>query len=270
MNEIFDLHTGNAPVLIAMPHVGIGLPEELLHRLTPEAQLLRDTDWHVDALYGAARELGCSILRARYSRYVVDLNRAPDDSPMYAGRPNTGLVPTLSFDGEPLYLEGRQPDTAEHRTRLELYWRPYHEALSEELARIRAEHGRAVLWDAHSIRSRVPRLFDGVLPDLNFGTNDGASCAPTLSEAIVKAAQSIQTYSVVLNGRFKGGYTTRHYGRPAAQIHAIQLELTQKLYLKKEESPFELSPAGTAKLGASIGGFLRIANNWRPSWPPLD
>jgi len=263
-SEIFELHPGTAPLLIAMPHVGTELPDDVRERLRPQALALPDTDWHVDVLYASARRLGCSVLRARLSRYVIDLNRAPDDTPMYAGKPNTGLLPTLSFDGARLYRPGKEPDNAENRSRMLRYWRPYHEALSRELTRIRREHGWAVLWDAHSIRSRVPRLFEGRLPDLNFGTNDGASCDESLSAVLVGAAKRREGYSVVLNGRFKGGYTTRHYGSPTDSIHAVQLEISQRRYLRSEKPPFAVSRIKAPRLERRIAELLKIARDWRP------
>lgn len=263
-DEAFDLHRGSAPLLVAMPHVGIGIPDELINRLTPRALELVDTDWHVDTLYAHAAALGCSILKARYSRYVIDLNRAPEDTPMYAGKPNTGLLPTLTFDGEPLYVDGREPAGDEAAFRLGRYWRPYHEALEQELERIHQQYGYALLWDGHSIRSRVPRLFDGELPDLNLGTNDGASCAPSLGAALAAQAADSGDYTYVLNGRFKGGYTTRHYGRPERGIHAVQLEVTQRCYLRKERAPFEVSPMKGPRFADVVGKLVETAVNWKP------
>ena len=264
LSEVFDLTPGRAPVLVAMPHLGIGLPEALMHRFSAEALVLPDTDWHVDALYGAAAELGCSVLKARLSRYVVDLNRPPDDAPMYPGSTNTGLVPTETFDGAPLYRPDQGPRAEEAYSRLALYWRPYHEALQAELDRLRQRHGFALLWDAHSIRSRVPRLFEGVLPDLNFGTHDGRSCDPALSRALMAEAAREGDYGAVLDARFKGGYTTRHYGQPQHGIHAVQLEVTQRCYLKAEKPPFALSAMKSARFGKRIGDLLGVAAAWRP------
>ena len=264
MSDIFELRSGDSPLLVAMPHVGTQIPEDIAARMTPEALQLADTDWHVDTLYAAALLPGCSVLRAKLSRYVVDLNRAPDDSAMYAGQANTGLVPQLSFDGSPLYREGELPDAAETVQRREQYWRPYHDALRTELERIRARCGWAVLWDAHSIRSQVPRLFAGTLPDLNFGTYDGASCAPSFSNAIMSVANAQTRYSTVLNGRFKGGYTTRHYGQPPQGIHAMQLELCQHCYLETEASPFAVSETKRARLAETIGVLLNEAAQWKP------
>lgn len=260
----YELTIGTGPVLVAMPHVGTELSPGLAERLMPEARRVPDTDWHVDALYRAAPSLGCSILRANYSRYVVDLNRPADDTPMYPGQANTGVIPTESFDGAALYLSGSPPSADETADRIARYWRPYHEALAAELLRIKAQWGWAVLWDAHSIRSTVPRLFDGRLPDLNFGSYDGRSCQAELAEGLLALAQADGHYSAVLNGRFKGGYTTRHYGQPADRIHALQLEISQICYLADEEITFALSEEKTTALGSLIARLVELAAEWRP------
>ncbi|MCX7032968.1 MAG: N-formylglutamate amidohydrolase, partial [Arenimonas sp.] len=176
--EVFTLHRGTAPLLVSLPHDGIALPEDLANRLTPEARGVPDTDWFVSRLYDFARRLGASLLVPVNSRYVVDLNRPPDDLSLYPGQNTTGLCPLQRFSGAPVYLAGQEPTADEVAARVERYWRPYHDALAAELARVRARHGRAVLWEGHSIRSTVPFLFDGRLPDFNLGTAAGASCAP--------------------------------------------------------------------------------------------
>ncbi|MEA1672977.1 N-formylglutamate deformylase [Nitrospirillum sp. BR 11163] len=227
---VFTFREGMAPLLISFPHVGIQVPGDIASRLAPEAHGLSDTDWHVDALYDFAAEIGASTLVAGYNRYVVDLNRPADDANLYPGQAGTGLIPEMMFDGTPLYLQGQGPDDAEKATRVATFWQPYHARLAAELERIKALHGYALLWDAHSIAAEVPRLFDGRLPDLNLGSNAGASCDGALAEAVFQAAQASR-YSAMLNGRFKGGYITRHYGRPAEHVHALQLELSQDTHL---------------------------------------
>ncbi|MDE1173592.1 MAG: N-formylglutamate deformylase [Parvibaculaceae bacterium] len=264
MTAVFDLHQGEGPVLVAMPHVGTKLPAEIAARMTPPGQAVTDTDWHVDVLYRTAASLGCSVLTARFSRYVVDLNRGPDDGALYPGRPSTGLVPLLSFDGDPLYAEGDRVTDEEIKARVAAYWRPYHDALGAELQRLHSKWGFAILWDGHSIRSQVPRLFEGRLPDLNFGTHDGAACAPELIARVLEVAAQAD-YSRAFNGRFKGGYTTRHYGDPAHGIHAIQLEKAQAIYLETEEAPFALDEAKAARLSVLIGRMLEAAQSWRPA-----
>lgn len=229
--EIFTLESGRAPLLVSLPHDGSHIPDALAARMTPAARTAPDTDWFVSRLYAFARELGASILRPNHSRYVVDLNRPPDDVSLYPGQNTTGLCPSVRFTGEPVYLPGQDPDAAEVAARVERYWRPYHDALADELARLRARFGRALLWDGHSIRGELPFLFEGRLPDLNLGTASGTSCTPALQARLASVLASQTRYSHVINGRFKGGYITRHYGNPARGVEAIQLELAQSTYM---------------------------------------
>lgn len=224
---------GTAPLLISIPHMGVNVPADVKKRMTREGQRLADTDWHVDRLYDFAIGMGASVLMPAYSRYVIDLNRPENDESLYPGQVKTGLCPLETFDGQKIYKDGEEPDAIEKANRIGAYWLPYHDALQAELARIKSVHGHAVLYDAHSIRSVVPRLFDGRLPDLNLGTAKGASCDEKLAQAVLAAASS-GNYSAVLNGRFVGGHITRHYGRPADNIHAIQMELAQVNYMDEE------------------------------------
>ncbi|MDB5873062.1 MAG: N-formylglutamate amidohydrolase [Ramlibacter sp.] len=233
----FILNPGTSPLLVSMPHIGTDIPADLRSDYVPRALAAEDTDWHLDRLYNCLPALGASVLRPRLSRYVIDLNRPPDDAPMYPGASNTELCPTRFFSGDPLYREGREPSPQERQRRREVYWQPYHDALREELERIRAEHGFALLWDAHSIRSRIPWLFEGALPDLNIGTAGGASADASIADAVADAAARYGDVSQVVNGRFKGGYITRHYGNPARKVHAVQLEMCQNLYMS-EQAPF--------------------------------
>jgi N-formylglutamate deformylase len=230
--EPYRFRRGSAPLLVSMPHTGTFLPEWLEPRLTRAAKALPDTDWHLEPLYDFLDELGACVLVATHSRYVVDLNRAPDNANLYPGQDTTGVVPLDTFHKAPLYLPGFAPSEGEVRSRIEQYWKPYHAALAAELARLKREHGHALLWDAHSIVSVLPRFFAGKLPDFNLGTADGKSCGPGIGETLEKIPKS---YSVVLNGRFKGGYITRTYGDPGNGIHAVQLELSEAVYM--EESP---------------------------------
>lgn len=235
--NIFSLDRGSVPLLISLPHNGEVLPEQLAERMLPSARRVPDTDWHVAHLYDFAREMGASVLIPVHSRYVVDLNRPPDDTSLYPGQNTTGLCPNRQFSGEPVYREGQEPDPDEIAERVATYWRPYHEALTDEIERIRALHGRCVLWDGHSIRSVVPFLFDGRLPDFNLGTSGGQSCSAELRAKLVGVLESQADYSFVVDGRFKGGYITRHYGNPQKEIDAVQLELAQCNYM--DESSFE-------------------------------
>jgi N-formylglutamate deformylase len=229
--DICTLHRGTAPLLVSLPHDGIGVPAAIAERFTPEARGVPDTDWFVSRLYDFAKELGASVLVPSQSRYVVDLNRPPDDVSLYPGQNTTGLCPVRRFDGGPVYLPGAEPDAAEVRRRVATYWQPYHDALRGELARLRSLHGRVVLWEGHSIRSEVPFLFDGRLPDLNVGTAGGASCSPGLQAKLESVLAGQSDYTWVANGRFKGGHITRHYGAPADGVDAIQLELAQSTYM---------------------------------------
>lgn len=228
------LRPGTAPLLVSMPHVATEIPPQLRERFVPRALQAEDTDWHLPRLYDWLAPMGASILVPRFSRYVIDLNRPPDDAPLYPGAAGTGLCPTRFFTGEPLYREGCEPDAGEVARRRETYWQPYHDALAQELERIRARHGFALLWDAHSIRSRVAWLFEGELPALNVGTAGEGSADLKITRSVANAAARHPAYTCVVNGRFKGGYITRHYGRPARDIHAVQLEMAQRLYMAEE------------------------------------
>jgi N-formylglutamate deformylase len=234
---VFTLHRGTEPLLVSLPHAGTEIPFELHGGYVPRALAVEDTDWHMPRLYDFARAIGASVIEPRYSRYLVDLNRPPDDAPMYPGASNTELCPTRFFTGDALYRDGATPSPEEKLRRREAYWRPYHEALAGELARIKAQHGFALLWDGHSIRGEIPWLFEGRLPDLNIGTANGAAADAAITRAVADAAAASPDFSHVVNGRFKGGYITRHYGRPAEHIHAVQLEMVQATYMD-ETPPF--------------------------------
>ena len=252
--DVLTLHRGSAPLLISLPHDGIALPEDIAVRVTPEARSVPDTDWFVSRLYDFARRLGASVLVPNYSRYVVDLNRPPDDVSLYPGQNTTGLCPAVRFSGDPVYLPGQEPSAAEVAARVERYWRPYHEALAQELARLRAAHGRVLLWEGHSIRSVVPFLFEGRLPDLNVGTAAGASCAPERQARLESVLSTQQDYTWIANGRFKGGYITRHYGRPAEGVDAVQLELAQCTYMDEATGRYE--PERAEKLQRLLQALL--------------
>jgi len=255
--DIFTLHQGTAPLLVSVPHDGTRLPVDIAARLTDSARSVPDTDWHIARLYAFARDLGASMIVPLHSRYVVDLNRAEDDVSLYPGQNTTGLCPIVQFTGEPLYLEGGEPDEAEVRARVDRYWRPYHEALRDELARIRAEHGRAVLWEGHSIRGELPFLFDGRLPDLNLGTAGGTSCTPALQARLERVLASQGDYDFVANGRFKGGHITRHYGDPANGVDAVQLEISQRAYMDEDSYAYDEGKA--ARVQALVRRLLEAA-----------
>ncbi len=237
----FELLKGTRPLLISMPHQGTQLCEAMMGQVTPIAKTLADTDWHLKELYDFARHMGASLIWPHYSRYVIDLNRPADNSNLYPGANSTALCPTSTFASEPIYLPGCDPRETEVERRLEQYWQPYHSALQNELARIKAQCGVAVLFEAHSIRSVVPRLFEGQLPDLSIGTSSGASCNTDLQRAIEQSISNQNKYSTAVNQRFKGGYITRAYGQPSLGVHAVQLELTQHCYMN-EDFPFTYLP----------------------------
>jgi N-formylglutamate deformylase len=246
--ETYTLYRGRAPLLVSLPHDGSEIPAPIAARMAECARGAPDTDWHVSRLYAFARDvLGASMLVPRYSRYVVDLNRPPDDASLYPGQNTTSLCPVQCFSGEAIYRDGQAPDAAEIAARRERYWAPYHEALAAELARLRRVHGRVVLWEGHSIRgSDLPFLFEGRLPDLNLGTAAGSSCAPSLQAALEAVLASQGRYDWVSNGRFKGGYITRHYGRPAAGVDAVQLEISQRIYMDERSHAYEEAKAEDA------------------------
>lgn len=254
--DIFTLHRGSAPLLISLPHNGTALPDDIAACLTDTAKRVPDTDWHVARLYDFARALGASILVPLYSRYVVDLNRPEDDVSLYPGQNTTGLCPIVQFTGEPVYRDGQQPTPDEIAVRVDRYWRPYHRALTEEIARIRATHGRVVLWEGHSIRSVVPFLFEGRLPDFNLGTAGGDSCSPALRHRLVQALETQADYSFVVDGRFRGGYITRHYSDIAAGVETVQLELAQLNYM--DEDSFEYLPERAEKTQTLIRRLLEL------------
>jgi N-formylglutamate deformylase len=258
----FTLVRGDRPLLLSVPHTGVELPETLRQRLVPRAAAVEDTDWHLDRLYAFAKTLGASLIAPRFSRYVVDLNRPAEDTPMYPGVNNTGLLPTRFFSGDALYREGQEPNAAERAERIETYWRPYHDALAAELARLREQHGHAVLFDAHSIKSELPWLFAGRLPDLNLGTASGSSCAASLSAALGRVLAEQQRYSHVTDGRFKGGYITRRYGQPAEQVHAVQLEMSWSCYLD-ETRPQVWSAQTAAEVTPLLQRLVQTLLEWQ-------
>ena len=246
MTTLYDVQAGDAPLIYSVPHAGTDLPPDIAERLTPHAKTLPDTDWHVEQLYDFAPALGATMIRANVSRYVIDLNRPPQDESLYPGQATTGLCPPIEFDGTPIYRNGKEVPAAEVARRREVYWQPYHDRLTAEIARVKARHGYALLFDCHSIASRVPRLFPGTLPDLNLGTVKGASCAGTLQSAITRVMEKSGLTHIV-NGRFIGGYITRHNGKPDDNVHAVQMEKGQDCHLMDDGSN-RLDPAKVAKL----------------------
>ncbi len=261
--DMFRFRQGTGPLLVSMPHTGTHIPDGLLRRMMPIARSVPDTDWHLEQLYDFAAALGASILAGTHSRYVIDLNRPPDDANLYPGKDTTGLCPIDTFKKQPLYRMGEEPDETEIRHRVGTYWKPYHAKLQEELARIKSVHGCALLWEAHSIASEVPRFFPGRLTDFNLGTADGNACAPGVGQKLLEVASAAKDYTAVLDGRFKGGYITRTYGQPAEGVQAVQLELTHITYMD-EPPPFGFRPDRAERvrphLKAMLTAFLQFAD----------
>lgn len=256
-DEHFRYWPGSIPLLISLPHDGSAIPPEIAEGMTPAARRSPDSDWQVAHLYDFARELGAHVLRPRWSRYVVDLNRPPDGAALYPGRRETGLCPTVMFSGEPVYRDGREPDATAVAARVDRYWRPYHQCLSSTLAAIHQAHGHVLLWEGHSIRSQCPMFFEGRLPDFNVGTADESSCTPAVQQALDAHLRS-SGVSHVINGRFKGGYITRHFGRPQQGISAVQMEMAQACYLD-EADPVRFEPALAVSTQQVLRALLEAA-----------
>jgi len=263
MAEPFKFRAGRTPLLVSMPHTGTHVPAEIKKRFTAAALALPDTDWHLEKLYDFLEEIGASVLVATHSRYVVDLNRPLDNANLYPGQDTTPLVPIDTFHRERLYRKGGEPADEEIAERVATYWKPYHAKLAEELERLKEKYDYALLWDAHSIFSQVPRFFSGTLPELNLGTAEGRSCGAGIGEGLMK---KVSGYGAVLNGRFKGGYITRTYGDPQNAVHAVQLELSEATYMK-ESPPFSfvssLANRLRPQLRALIEEFCRLGHAQR-------
>ena len=261
--SVFSLRRGTTPLVLSLPHVGATVSDDIKSHYTQRALQVEDTDWHLERLYDFAKSLSASVIVPRISRYVIDLNRPPDDAPMYPGASNTELCPTRFFNGDSLYVDGAAPDASEVNRRRACYWQPYHDALRAELDRLRAQFGYALLWDGHSIRSEIPWLFKGKLPDLNLGTASGTSCAASLRAQLVTELQRNPQFTQAVDGRFKGGYITRNYGRPGDNIHAVQMEMCQSLYMQ-ESLPFDYLDDRAAHVQPLLRRLLEITLAWKP------
>jgi len=257
----FRLRRGPQPLIVSMPHAGTFVPHSAGARFNDVAALRPDTDWHMPRLYDFLDEMGATTIVATHSRYVIDVNRPPGGENLYPGRDTPQLCPVDTFDCRPLYREGATLPPEEISRRVEAVWKPYHRALRREIDRVRRAHGFAILWDAHSIVSRAPRLFEGRLADFNLGTADDASCDPELSRALIDALKRHSDFTSVLNGRFKGGYITRHFGRPSESIHAVQLEMAQCLYMD-EAPPYPFREELAARIRPILREQLGTALEW--------
>ena len=260
-----DLARGDSPLVVNVPHAGTHVPDAIRLRLSDAARALPDTDWHVERLYAFARSTGATVMVATHSRYVVDLNRDPSGAALYPGADNTELCPTRTFASDAVYAESAMPDAAEIAARRATFFVPYHAMLADEVERVRAHHGYAVLLDGHSIEAEVPRFFAGKLPDLNLGTADGASCDADL-QALAAGVLGVSAFSHVVNGRFKGGYITRHFGQPARGVHALQLEMAQQAYMQ-EGPPYAWDAQRAARLTGVLERLVVALAEWRPARP---
>lgn len=255
-----EIKRGTGPIILGLPHTGTFVPDEVLVRLNDWGQKLADTDWHIDQLYEGLRD-DVTIIKATFSRYVIDANRDPKGVSLYPGQNTTTLCPTTDFEGEPIYREGLEPDETEVEQRRLSFHQPYHQAIEDEIKRLKKQHAHVVLYDCHSIRSTLPFLFEGTLPDLNVGTNEGKTCAPEIEKAAFEICNQ-SAFKTVLNGRFKGGWTTRHYADPQNGVHAFQMETAQSAYLTNEQAPWTYDETKAAKLRPVLAQILMMMNDF--------
>lgn len=255
MSAVVETRRGTSPVILAFPHTGTDLPPDIRDRLNDNGRLLADTDWYIHHLYDGLLPKATTV-RATFHRYVIDANRDPGGASLYPGQSTTGLVPETDFDGAVIWIDGQEPTAADIAARLEMFHAPYHAALAAEIERVKAIHGVAILYDCHSIRSHIPFLFEGTLPDFNVGTDGGRTCAPEIETSVFALCELAEGYTSILNGRFRGGWTTRHYGKPDAGVHAIQMELAQSTYLATENASFAYDAAKADRLRPHLAAIL--------------
>jgi N-formylglutamate deformylase len=260
--EWLAVHHGDAPLIVSFPHTGTEIPAQIESRLVSPWLARKDADYWVDVLYDFAHDAGATTIRTALSRTVVDVNRDPSGASLYPGQTTTALCPLETFDGERLYKPDSEPDAAEIERRKQEYFAPYHHHLMSQAQRLRSKHDRIVIYDAHSIRSRVQRLFNGQLPQFNIGTNNGASCAAALTASVEKICAA-SAFNAVTNGRFRGGWITRHYGKPENGVHALQMELAMRGYLDEPKGalnehnwPAALDDAHAATLRVALRDIL--------------
>jgi N-formylglutamate deformylase len=259
---MIEVTHGHSPLILGLPHTGTEIPADCLDSLNEVGRAMADTDWHIDKLYAGLVD-GATYVRTPIHRYVIDVNRDPSGISLYPGQNTTGLCPLTDFDGLQIYKAGREPDATEITRRIATYHAPYHAALAAEVARVKALNGFAILYDCHSIRNEIPFLFDGTLPDFNIGTNSGSACAPQIEALVYARTRAANRYTSVLNGRFKGGWTTRHYGSPLGGVHAIQMELAQATHIT-ESPPWEINRPRFDALREHLRAILTDLQNWRP------
>ncbi len=263
MSDFIEVTRGNSPLVLGLPHTGTDVPPDVWSALNENGRKLADTDWHIERLYSdLVPEV--TTVRTTIHRYVIDVNRDPKGASLYPGQNTTELCPATDFDGQGIYRFGRKPGKGEIRRRLETYHTPYHNALLQEMLRVKLEYGFVVLYDCHSIRSNIPFLFDGTLPDFNIGNSGGGTCHPDIQQIVLQECQAAKGYSHVLNGRFKGGWTTRAYGMPDDFVHTIQMELAQSTYLASEAPPWSYDPTKATRLRDPLAKILKRLRDWRP------
>ena len=252
---MIEVSSGNSPLVLGLPHTGTDVPPEVWEGLNETGRALADTDWHIHTLYDGVVD-DVTTVRTPIHRYVIDANRDPAGTSLYPGQNTTGLIPETDFDGNAIWTEGAEPTAADVSAWLKQFHAPYHAALAAEIERVKAIHGVAVLYDCHSIRSQIPFLFEGTLPDFNIGTNSGTSCALEFERVTAEIAGYAAGFTSIVNGRFKGGWTTRHYGAPATGVHAIQMELAQSTHLATETVPFAYDEDKAGKLREHLKAIL--------------
>ncbi len=262
--SVFEIRRGTSPIILGLPHTGTDVPNDIAARLNDNGRILADTDWHIERLYDGLLD-DATMVRATFHRYCIDANRDPAGVSLYPGQNTTGLIPETDFDGKPIWKDGSAPTEADTRERLDQFHKPYHDALAAEIERVKAIHGVAILYDCHSIRSHIPFLFEGRLPDFNIGTDMGKTCDPAIEAAAVDVTARADGYTSILNGRFKGGWTTRHYGRPETGVHAIQMELAQSTHLASETPPFAYDEAKADRLRIHLKTLLRRLEQLAPA-----
>src|SRR5690606_26836829 len=259
----FEIRQGTSPVILGLPHTGTDVPDDIFARLNDNGKILADTDWHIHRLYDGLLD-DATTVRATFHRYCIDANRDPAGVSLYPGQNTTTLIPETDFDGVAIWKDGEAPTEADIADRISRFHKPYHDALAAEIERVKAIHGVAILYDCHSIRSHIPFLFEGKLPDFNIWTDMGKTCAPTIEAAAVEITGQAEGYTSILNGRFKGGWTTRHYGKPESGVHAIQMALAQSTHLATEAGPFAYDEAKAEKLLVHLKSLLQQLEQLAP------
>ncbi|WP_300032082.1 N-formylglutamate deformylase [uncultured Roseobacter sp.] len=256
-----EMISGDSPLIMCLPHTGTDIPPLYWKRLNDNGQMLRDTDWHLDRLCkGLAPQ--ATVVRARFSRYLSDVNRDPDGQPPYPDKLNSNLIPYADQDGVPIW--DTPPMLREISALRAAFFVPYHAALQGQIARVQSRFGHAVICDCHSVRSRIPHRSDGQMPDLNIGTRGGTACDQRLSARVAAICQTTSQYTTAFDGRFQGEWVTRRYGRPARGVHLIQIEIAQDNYLAEEAEPWEYDEVKAEPLREVLRSVLNEMSDWYP------